>query len=290
MYNRKRAPYTKEEGRQILNRVKNQLILEQAERTRKRVKELNRSVQPKPQASTDATEHPERDTQLLTHSSSSTDEREKDLQLPSWPTSRHMSDLSSNETLDPLENNTSTYAHVATLVDNTPEDWEDIVDFEMKNDKEDVTMESSQENDLALANRLQAEEDTLQKDGSIVIETDKQATPDADNTGAAHNESNNAMTIEQTSNDKAEETNLSNDATMVPQAPASAAAQHTDTSAPVPISTQIFQRLLKKGVIANDQQMNRPRSMAETCRPLEELLINFAEEDKASIGIFNNLI
>ena len=62
-----------------------------------------------------------------------------------------MSDLSSNETLDPLENNTSTDAHVATLVDNTPEDWEDIIDFEMKNDKEDITMESSQENDLALA-------------------------------------------------------------------------------------------------------------------------------------------
>jgi hypothetical protein len=28
----------------------------------------------------------------------------------------------------------------------------------------------------------------------------------------------------------------------------------------------------------------------ESCRPLEEILINFAEEDKASIGIFNNLI
>ena len=83
MYNRKRTPYTKEEGTQILNRVKNQLTLEQAERTRKRVEELNRSVQLKPKASTDTTAHPERDTQLLTHSSSSTDEREKDLQLPS---------------------------------------------------------------------------------------------------------------------------------------------------------------------------------------------------------------
>jgi hypothetical protein len=83
MYNRKRAPYTKEEGNHILNRVKNQLTLEQAERTRKRVEELNRSAQPKPKANTDTTAHPERDTQLLTHSSSSTEEREKDLQLPS---------------------------------------------------------------------------------------------------------------------------------------------------------------------------------------------------------------
>ena len=88
MYNRKRTPYTKEEGTQILNRVKNQLILEQAERTRKRVEELNRSVQPEPKASTDTTAHPERDTQLLAHSSSSTEEREKDLQQPSWLTSR----------------------------------------------------------------------------------------------------------------------------------------------------------------------------------------------------------
>ena len=88
MYNRKRTPYTKEEGTQILNRVKNQLTLEQAERTRKRVEELNRSVQLEPKASTDTTAHPERDTQLLVHSSSSTEEREKDLQQPSWLTSQ----------------------------------------------------------------------------------------------------------------------------------------------------------------------------------------------------------
>ncbi len=67
MYNRKRAPYTKEEGNIILNRVKNQLTLEQSERTRKRVEELNRSVQTKPKASTDTPANPERDhtTQLL---------------------------------------------------------------------------------------------------------------------------------------------------------------------------------------------------------------------------------
>ncbi len=43
-----------------------------------------------------------------------------------------MSDLSSNETLDPLENTTSNDAHDANVVDNTPEDWESIIDFEMK--------------------------------------------------------------------------------------------------------------------------------------------------------------
>jgi hypothetical protein len=86
MYNRKRGPYTKEEGNLILNRVKNQLTLEQAERTRKRVEELNNSAQTEPQASTNTSTHPERDTQLSTHSSSSAEERRallEDLQLPS---------------------------------------------------------------------------------------------------------------------------------------------------------------------------------------------------------------
>ncbi len=86
MYNRKRAPYTKEEGNLILNRVKNQLTLEQAERTRKRVEDLNRLAQTEPKASTDTPAHPKRDTQLSTHSSSSTEERRaliEDLQLPS---------------------------------------------------------------------------------------------------------------------------------------------------------------------------------------------------------------
>jgi hypothetical protein len=86
MYNRKRAPYTKEEGNLILNRVKNKLTLEQAERTRKRVEDLNRLAQTKPKASTDTPAHPERDTQLSTHSSSSTEEGRaltEDLQQPS---------------------------------------------------------------------------------------------------------------------------------------------------------------------------------------------------------------
>ena len=51
-----------------------------------------------------------------------------------------MSDLSSNETLDPLDNITSNNAQVANTVDNVPEDWEDIIDFEMKNGKDDITM------------------------------------------------------------------------------------------------------------------------------------------------------
>jgi hypothetical protein len=51
-----------------------------------------------------------------------------------------MSDLSSNDTLDPLENTTPNDARDANIADNTPEDWESIIDFEMKNGKEDVTM------------------------------------------------------------------------------------------------------------------------------------------------------
>ena len=200
-----------------------------------------------------------------------------------------MSDLSSNETLDPLDNITSNNAQVANTVDNVPEDWEDIIDFEMKNGKEDTTMESSQENDLSLANQLQAEEDTLQKDESMVIETNKQ-TPDTNSTVVAHGESDNEMAIEETSTDKTEGTNLPNGTVSVPQAPASATAQHTNTNVHAPVTHHMFQRLLKKGVIANDQQLNKPRSMAESCRPLEEILINFADEDKASIGFFNNLI
>jgi hypothetical protein len=77
-------------------------------------------------------------------------------------------------------------------------------------------MESSQENDLTLANQLQAEEDALQKNESIIIETDKQTTLDVNGTGVAHDESDDAMTIEQTSTDRAEELNPPNDTTAVP--------------------------------------------------------------------------
>ena len=80
------------------------------------------------------------------------------------------------------------------------------------------------------------------------------------------------MAIEETLTNKTEETNLPNGTAAIPQAPASAAAQHTNTSVHVPVPNHMFQRLLKKGIIANDVQMNRPRSMVETCRPLEEVL------------------
>jgi hypothetical protein len=86
MHNRERAPYTKEEGYLILNRVKNQLTLEQAERTRKRVEELNGSERAKPKAITDTLTHPERKTQLTNPTSSSAEEGKaltEDLKLPS---------------------------------------------------------------------------------------------------------------------------------------------------------------------------------------------------------------
>jgi hypothetical protein len=65
-----------------------------------------------------------------------------------------MSDLSSNETLEPLKNTNSNDAH-----DANSEDWESIIDFEMKNGKEDANMEGSNENELSFDNRLQAEQD-----------------------------------------------------------------------------------------------------------------------------------
>ncbi len=86
MHNRKRAPYTNEEGNLILNRVKNQLTLEQAEGTRKRVEELNSSGRAKPKASTDTQTHPERNTHLSSPTSSSAQEGKtltEDLELPS---------------------------------------------------------------------------------------------------------------------------------------------------------------------------------------------------------------
>jgi hypothetical protein len=175
-----------------------------------------------------------------------------------------MSDLSSNETLDPLENTASNDAYDANVVDNTPEDWESIIDFEMKNGKEDVTMESSKENDLSLANRLQAKEDNLQKGEDIAIETNNETTPVVNNTGAAHIENNNSMAIEETSTDKTDGTSHPNDTATVPQAPAGAVDQHTNTNEHISIPRHMYQRLLQKGIMANDQQMNRPRSMVES--------------------------
>jgi hypothetical protein len=158
-----------------------------------------------------------------------------------------MSDLSSNDTLDPLENTTSNDAHDANVVDNTPEDWESIIDFDMKNGKEDVTMESSQENNVSLADRLQAEEDNLQKREDDAIEIDKESIPNVDNTGAAHDENNNSMTIEETSTSKTAETNHPDCTSTVPQAPASAVDQHTNTSEHISFPNTCFNGYCKRG-------------------------------------------
>lgn len=87
MSNRKRAPYTKEEGKRILDRVKNQLTLEQAERTRKRVEELNRLAQTQRKGNANTAVYPGRDTQLSALTSSSTEEStniNQNLEPPSY--------------------------------------------------------------------------------------------------------------------------------------------------------------------------------------------------------------
>ena len=119
---------------------------------------------------------------------------------------------------------------------------------------------------------------------------DNESSTGLDNTGVTHDEINNPMTIEEASTDETLGTNHQDFKATIPQAPASAVDTHTNTTEHIPIPRHMFQRLLQKGIIANDQQMNRPRTMMESCRPLEEILLNFADEDKASIGIFNNLI
>ena len=85
-----------------------------------------------------------------------------------------MSDLSPSEALEPLGNSPTTHAHVANTENLTPEDWETLMDEETneetKSGKDDVNMESSQENDFIFANRLQAEEDLLGK--SIIPTTE----------------------------------------------------------------------------------------------------------------------
>ncbi len=43
-----------------------------------------------------------------------------------------MSDLSSDNILDSLVNTNATNAHEANVEDHTPEDWESLIDFEMK--------------------------------------------------------------------------------------------------------------------------------------------------------------
>ena len=152
-----------------------------------------------------------------------------------------MSDLSSNDTLDPLDSTTPNEARDANIVDNTPDDWESIIDFDMKNGKEDVNMGSSQENDTSLANRLQAEEDNLKKDEIGAIEIDQESSTEPDNTEMTHDDINNSMTIEETSTDEILETHHPDS-----QAPASAVDTHTNTAEHVPVPKHMFQRLCKR--------------------------------------------
>jgi hypothetical protein len=201
-----------------------------------------------------------------------------------------MSDLSSNDILDTFEH---TNAHDANRVASTPEDWESIIDFEMKNSKEDSSLEESNENQGPHNNRPQAEQDSMEKnDDSMHIEDETDLS--AVSTDAVPDEGNKAMDINDTSNkelgNKDEILNTTTSLSPNDGAPTSVSGSPATTDPPVPISVQMFQRLLQKGIIANDQQLNRPRSMVESYRPLEEILKNFDETDKASIGSFNNLV
>ncbi len=87
----------------------------------------------------------------------------------------------------------------------------------MKNGKEDTNMESSNENELSLGNRLQAEQDNLEKADGSAIEIESETALDVDNTGAAHDENNNSMAIEETSTDKTDNNtnDLGNTTTLV---------------------------------------------------------------------------
>ena len=205
-----------------------------------------------------------------------------------------MSDLSPSEALEPLENSPTTHAHVANTEDLTPEDWETLMDEETneetKSGKDDVNMESSQENDFIFANRLQAEEDLLEK--SIIPTTEPyQETPlEAIEIETDLNENSQDMAIEQTRNDETEGTTSLRNAEFIPQAPASASVHPTETKESPTITKHMLQRLLQKKVIANEKQKNLPKGMAEPYKNFEEILKAFSECDKASIGLFNDLV
>ncbi len=161
-----------------------------------------------------------------------------------------MSDLSLNDTLDPLEN-TNTNTNI--------EDWESVIDFEMKNNEEDSNLEGSNEHELVLGNRLQAEQESLGKEDGVSMEIENETSLGMDSTGAAHDESNNAMALEKNSNNETgDKINHLDGTTTVSQAPASAVDLHATADVHVPtVPKQLFQRLL------------------ESYRPLEEMLISF---------------
>ena len=204
-----------------------------------------------------------------------------------------MSDLSSNDTLEPL---TSPTAQEANIVDNIPEDWESVIDFEMKeNEKlsnlETTTLPDSNRPDSAQSPNKQG---NLEKEEGTPMEMESETSPKEKSTEAAHDESSNAMELEKsTINEMDDKTMNPNGATPESQESASTVNPHTTTSDPKPMVKQmahVFHRLLQKGVMSNDRQLNIPRSMIEASKSLEEILMNFAEEDKATIGVFNNLI
>jgi hypothetical protein len=167
-----------------------------------------------------------------------------------------MSDLSSIDTLDPLK---SLNAQEASIEDNIPEDWESVIDFEMKNDEKLLNLEDTNLLDSAQSPN---EQGNPGKEEGIPMEMETETSREEKSTEAAHNESNNAMELEKnTINETDDKTKHPNDATPEPRVPASTGDPHTTTSEPKPISKHIahvFQRLLQKGVMSNDQQLNRP--------------------------------
>jgi hypothetical protein len=180
--------------------------------------------------------------------------------------------------------NTQANAHDANRVDSTPEDWESIIDFEMKIiNKEDSSLEESNENERSLNNRLQAEQDLMEKN-SCSMDIEDETDFSAIRTEAAPDEGNNAMGIDDTSNKELGDKDkiLDTTSTLAPNngTPIIASDLLATTNVRIPISAQMFQRLLQKGIIANEQQLNRPRSMVESYRPLEEILMNFMKQTK----------
>jgi hypothetical protein len=103
-----------------------------------------------------------------------------------------MSDLSLNDTLDPLE---STNTHEANVEDNTPEDWESVIDFEMKNNEGDSNLENANQHELAL---MPNEPENPEKEESIPMEVENETSLGGESTEAAHEESDNAMEREKT--------------------------------------------------------------------------------------------
>jgi hypothetical protein len=201
-----------------------------------------------------------------------------------------MSDLSSNDILYTLEH---TNAHDAIRVDSDPEDWESIIDFETKNNMDGSSMVESNENESSLYNRSKAEQDPMEKsDVSMHVEVEDDLKTRS--TQAAPDEGNGTMELDDTSNKgfENEDKNFESKTTLSPNNEGSTNVDDIPptTNPPVPITIQMFHRLLQKSVIANDQQLNRPRSMVESYKPLDGILKNFDETDKASIGIFNNLV